>query len=235
MIADNIVGELAVLDLPSLGPYRQYSDWELAKAGEESCFIKAPISEEYTELFSKIPFTNRWYLDDGKLYLQGHTLPSRTIQGLQWFSLASFLPLSPVLPVSNEDYFSHLSIELEPAFTESESRAMICSYQEFKRWVETASELRMNPLKYAVSSDERVFILGTPLPPIYGVSYYQEGAIFLPAGKQLPENIHFQLIESSLNLTRKQIAIFSGVEFDVIDSECLLPVSRSGVRTVNVI
>jgi len=222
-----IVGLLKSEDLSSLGKYR-HLNWELSDTGEGEYLVKAPSLSQDT--FASLPLLARYFIEDGKLIPQDKTLPTRNIITTKWYSLTSFLPLSPVLARENEDYFDHFTIELENAKEFQEPIAMVTTLQSFIEWVEMASVFRLSLLKYAVSAEEKVFVLGDPLPPISGSTYYRLDRMLLPIGKTISQNVHSDFIYAALDLSEGQIAIFNGTEFEIIDDQYLIPVTRSGVR-----
>ncbi len=225
----HIVGLLKRGDLSSLGGCRHYSDWEIAEK-EDDCLVKLPSREEYQQVFNKLPFVERYVLHDQKLVPFDKSLPSQDVRNLKWFSLSSYLPLTPVMARENEDFYDHILLTLEDAQAFVEPNALLTSLDVFMEWIERASTLRLRPLRYAVSSEDQVLLMGQPLPPIAGASYYLYDKIFLPSGKMMNDAVHPDIIYASLNLLKGQLALFNGQDFEIIDQECLLPLTRSGAR-----
>lgn len=215
-------------DLSSLATYRHQDDWEVAFTEEDTCFVRLPISESVEQIIQSLPCLKSWSLqENSQLIPTGKTLPEEILPPLSWLPLHTLLPAVPVSPKENEPFFGHLSFSLLADTEIREPSGLILAFSHFKRWVETAPAVRLSPLRFALSEQGQVIILGQPLPPLNGLSLYLKDQILLPSGSTLPKYI---LPEDLANTPNEILYIENDGTFHRISNELFVDVSRAAVR-----
>jgi len=176
---DSIVSLLINDDLQSLAHHRHREDWVIAHDTTETFLLKAPATKENLAAFTSIPCIKRWQLKEpNQLIPFGSSLPNRVIPMLDWKALSSSLLVLPATAKANEPYFGHTILTLIASDSPAEASAILIEKQQLKKWCDTAPAPRLDKLKIAVSSTEKILISGTPLPPISGNSFYSIGQPF---------------------------------------------------------
>ena len=223
-----IVALFKAEDLPSLAAHRHRDDWEVGLSEDGTCFLRVPQSSSNQDHLGVLPCLKRWTVDEsGNLIPFGKSLPEGQLPQLNWLPLSSLLPAIPATVSENEDFFGHLSFSLIPDSHSKEPQALRLSLSTLAQWAETAPAVRLDRLKFAVSENDDTLILGTPLPPLQGRTYYQDHQLLIPCGFALPS----YLLAEDLNASRDQLLL---IEDDhtvhTIGSELFVPASRAAIR-----
>jgi len=227
----HIVGQIQTSDLGSLAQHRHRKNWEAALESTEFCFLRAPFSKNNLELFGKLPCLKRWRLgDQGRLTLLGKTLPNKILHTLSWQDLSTLLPLVPAKGRNSEEFFGHIPLILTSSDSIRESTALLIESEQFLSWANDAAAPRLSRLKFALSSNKKVLINGTPLPSLAGQSFYPQGQLLLPSGFALPEHLFHEHISAALKLRSDQFALIHTNEIDILDTEQFIPATRAAVR-----
>jgi len=172
--------------LDYLGPVRHWSQLRIA-ASPEGYWVRGLTAEqlESTEIRS-IPFKKLYYLYDGQsqlLFPYGGTVPVKKLPSmLLWTPLEKAMPLEH--PSYNHNYFGlseKLAIRLVASGQEQEPVALLVSVQQLGDYIQTAPAVRLEPLLWVIV-DDQALVLGRPLLPLPGKSYWQRGSHLLPAG-----------------------------------------------------
>lgn len=159
--------------------------WEHLKLGEEqdTLWVKGfTMAEIKGTAVASIPFAQRYHEVGPKLHKLGSQLPERTAPAVLW------TPISRALPVSIEQYNHNffglgqsLSMELKVWEQEEPIVAQMVVLDELKTYIEEAPELRLQPIKWLIVND-KALLLGKPLLPLMGTSYWKNASFLLPAG-----------------------------------------------------
>ncbi len=130
-----------------------------------------------------IPYKTLLYEKNGKLCLADHQLPYCSIPTVLWTPLQRALPLS--LPRFNHNYFGiheQVPVRLCPSSQEQPAAAMLVSLTELEHYLNTAPAIRVQHLQWTVVNGTQALVLGTPLLPLNGSIFWQQGRFLLPAG-----------------------------------------------------
>lgn len=234
--------EIEQQHLDYLGPIRHWS--QLKMAASPGCYwIKGLTSDQLgsTEIKS-IPFKKLYYtrgadageLEQGDLvqgdllFPPGGLVPVKKLPSfLSWVPLERGLPLS--LPPFNHNYFGiteKLSIRLVPSEKEEEPVALLTSLTHLRAYMLTAPAIRLKPLSWVVIGDQ-AFIVGKPLLPLPGDSYWQQGDFFLPAGLDLEWSLLAETLNQELNPDRDCWLLWDK------DGSCLA-ISKEQIRPLSI-
>ena len=219
--------QLKSSDLTSLAPYRHLENWEIGMASDETCYLRAPDDAETSEKLILIPALKRWTLAAGnKLIPLGKQLPDTLLPDLPWLPLANLLPLTSTRVLENEAFFGHLGFSLIKSSVIRAPSALLLPFKLFAHWAETAPAPRLDRLQFALSDSGQALIVGTPLPPLSGQTFYQDHNLLTPSGYTLPNYILPQDLthQSDLTLIDQDNIIFQ------ISHELFIPASRSAIR-----
>jgi len=189
--------------LDYLGPVRHWSQLRIAVA-QDGYWIRGLTQEqlESAEIRS-IPFKKLYYMrgDHAQLlFPRGGSVPVRKLpSGLSWTPLEKAMPLEH--PSYNHNYFGlseRLSVRLVPSEREEEPVALLLSLQQLGDYIQTAPAVRLEPLSWVIA-DDQALVVGRPLLPLPGKSYWRRGNHLLPAGLDMEWTVLAETLDRQLN------------------------------------
>ncbi|MBS1604177.1 MAG: hypothetical protein JST42_16030 [Bacteroidetes bacterium] len=173
--------------LDYLGPVRHWGQLRIA-ASPDGYWVRGLTAEqlESTEIRS-IPYKKLYYLYEGQpqlLFPYGGSVPVKKLPPtLLWTTLEKAMPLEH--PFYNHNYFGlpeKLSIRLVAYSGHvEEAVALLVPMPVLEAYIQTAPAVRLEPLLWVIV-DDQALVLGSPLLPLPGKSYWQRGSHLLPAG-----------------------------------------------------
>jgi hypothetical protein len=108
---------------------------------------------------------------------------------------------------------------------------LLTTLDAWRSYVETAPEVRLSGLYFAVAADARVLVLGTPLPPLPGQELWRCEDLLLPAGFDFEAPLLAPLLRRKLQPASDDVLLFApDGRWERVPSAGLLPVTRSAVR-----
>lgn len=226
----HLVGRMAAGDLVSLTGYRQRPGWALREDGGQVFLIRVPAADG--EDFRKLPLLARWSADaEGRLTREGRRIPEAVLPVDGWLQPASLLPVGAPMKGLPGMSPAPVRFQLLQGGAERPAEALLCRGEDFLRWVGTAFSRRLDGLHFAASADGRVFVTGTPLPPVPGTGYHACGKLWIPSGHTLPDWIWSGLVEDVLDLGNNRVALLhADGSHEDIAVENLIPATRASVR-----
>lgn len=216
-------------DLAALAPHRHRDGWEIAMSENDTCFLKVPPTTQNENSLAILPCLNRWTLEKSDhLIPLGKQLPTATLPPLSWLPLASLLPITTTKIQENETFFGHLGFALIPSHKNHPATALRLPFQIFSTWADTAPTPRLAQLTFALSDTQETLVIGSPLPPLPGQTYYQIHQLLIPCGLALPDFILAQDLATSPD---QLLLIDHENTIHTIPRELCLPATRSTIRT----
>jgi hypothetical protein len=182
----------------------------------------------------KLPAHTTWELNEtGELRQTGALTPSARLPEMEWKPLPEFLPVEPptsALPGLPKGYFN---VQLAPSDTEQKAEVLRISIDALKTYCETAPEARLQKLHYAVANDGECLVMGEPLLPLPGRTYWRRGPLLLPAGFDFDPPTIGGLVEQEMAVGKPASYLFEvNGTWECIPSECWQKLSRIGVRSL---
>ena len=188
--------EIEQQHLDYLGPVRHWEQLRMAASpGYYWISGLTPDQLESPEIKS-IPFKQLYFEKDQLLFHRGGLVPVKKLPDLlAWTPLERGLPLD--LPSFNHNYFGiteKINLRLVPSGKEEEPAALLTSIAILRNYILTAPAVRLRPLSWVIL-DDQALILGRPLLPLPGDSFWQKGDVLMPAGLDW----EWPLLEPTLN------------------------------------
>lgn len=224
------MGKLAARDLGALRAYRARAGWKLLPDRDGSFWLCVPAGDD--ELFRKLPLTGRWTaVDGGKIVREGKRVPDAWMPEGPWQPVHALLPIAPPARGAPGMPPSAVSFDLIPDDAGLSAEALMCRWDAFAGWAESAFEPRFSTLQFARSDDDRAFVTGQPLPAIPGSGFHPVGRLWLPCGYRLPDHVWPELLEEALGLGGNRFAILhADGSHEEMDHGNLVPATRAAVR-----
>jgi len=189
--------------LDYLGPVRHWGQLRIA-ASPEGYWVRGLTAEqlESTEIRS-IPFKKLYYQYEDQpqlLFPYGGAVPVKKLPStLLWTPLEKAMPLE--YPSYNHNYFGlseKLTIRLVPSVQEEETVALLMPMLQLEAYIQTAPAVRLEPLLWVII-DDQALVLGKPLLPLPGKSYWRRGNHLLPAGLDFEWSVLAETLDRELN------------------------------------
>jgi hypothetical protein len=223
---------LSEKDLETLGSVRNVASLRLAKHEGQIWVRGDTTSAESRLLLAGLPVCQSFELDDsGNLFPPAGLTPVGKIKELEWMPILEFI--RPELPVSAlpGKVETTVPLRLVPAHQTEEGSALLCVLEVWKAYVEGAPEVRLNRLKFAVSANNQVLIVGTPLPSIPGQEYWLRDQMLLPGGLDLEFPFLSGRIAQKLQVPKDALLLIDPQNrWQIISADDLKAVTRSAVR-----
>ncbi|HTI92923.1 MAG TPA: hypothetical protein VL727_20135 [Puia sp.] len=175
--------EIEQQHLDYLGPIRHWEQLKIA-ASPGSYWISG-LTADRVDLpeIKGIPFKHLYFEKGQLLFHRGGLVPVKQLPGsLVWTPLEKGLPLDP--PSFNHNYFGiteKLAMRLVPSGKVEDPAALLTSIAILRSYILTAPAVRLKPLLW-VMLDDQALIMGRPLLPLPGDSFWQRDEVLLPAG-----------------------------------------------------
>lgn len=192
--------EIAQQHQAYLGQIRHWSNLKIA-LDAETYWIKDLTQNQIASVEIKsIPFKHIYSLKEYKLFPVGSHLPLKKMpSSLLWTPIERGLPVT--LPSFNHNYFGiqeKIEIQISLSAAEKEPFAMITSLDKLKKYIETASAIRLKNLTWTILEDSKALILGTPLLPIQGDTFWKDDDFLMPTGFDFDINILTTVIKQKI-------------------------------------
>lgn len=195
-------------------------------------WIKGLSEEDLTSTaVLSIPGINRYYSKLGRLYPYGKLLPVGYEPSLLWTAMKKAIFLD--LPSKNHNLFdvsSDIEVKLIAAAEEHVSSMMMTDLDNLYEYVHRGSSIRMKPLLWTIVGS-KALLIGSPLLPIPGETFWKIGNHILPAGYEFELPIIAEQLDTMINPGRKYDILWSpSCSYSLIDKSLYTSLSRSSVR-----
>jgi len=158
----------------------------------------------------QIPYAKLYELKENLLFRKGKLLPVKKLpSGLLWTPILRALSVS--LPKFNHNFFGidqKVKITLKPSENTKEAYALLVDYEELKTYIESAPKYRLEPLRWIVV-DKKALIIGTPLLPLKGSTYWFENNFLVPSGYDFEWNVLTKIIQQKLNQAEENMVLWN--------------------------
>jgi len=223
---------LAVSDRETLGGVRALPGLQAAEAAGELWLRGLPATGELPLAVRTLPATAAYALDaPGRLFPLGSLTPTAQLPTLAWQPIQAFMPLELPTAAIPAKEAPRYRVRLVPSARAEAGAALLTTLTAWHAYADTAPEIRLTGLRFAVAADQRVLLLGTPLPPLLGQEHWLRQGLLLPAGFDFEAPLLAPLLAKQLNPAAAGILLFAADgSWERILTENIVPVTRSAVR-----
>ncbi|MGI4867421.1 MAG: hypothetical protein ACRYFZ_26110 [Janthinobacterium lividum] len=223
---------LAAHDLAALGAVRAVPNLQVAAEGGQLWLRGLPATGELPLAVRALPAIAAYTLDaQNRLFPTGQLTPTGRLPALTWQPIREFLPLeipTAALPAQAAPAYR---VQLVPSARAAGGAALLTTLAAWLAYAETAPEIRLRGLRFAVSAEARVLLLGTPLPPLAGQEHWLTEGLLLPAGFDFEAPFLAPLLARQLNAAGEDLVLFAADgSWERVPQAHLLPVTRGAVR-----
>ncbi len=199
----------------------------------ETLWLRGSSSDERLELILRqIPDADRFeVLPDGQLRPEGCRLPHGRLPLGTWTSLKSLMTVELPVATLAARLSERVSFQCQRNSTMEEANVLLTSLKDWQAWGQNAAQVRLLGLTFAVSSDGRVIVRGTPLPPLAGARYYERDGIALACGWGWPHWLDNETARAALQIAADDLALISPTgTWETIPADQFVRATRSAIR-----
>lgn len=214
----------------ALAACRTQPGWEVCVEGDQ-LWVRADQPVE--DLWRGLPFAERCTADAAqRLIRQGQSVPVRRVPEQAWVALRHWMPVqrSASLPSGVRPP----PVMVRPVRVSDRERAadlVLVSRSTWETWAVTAPQARLEPLRFALSSDGRVCVRGLPLPPLPGEAWGLHQGIALRAGFDFPPVCTPAWLARMLDVPQGGLALWhEDGSSEVLPASAFIPATRANVR-----
>jgi hypothetical protein len=223
---------LSVADKAALGTVRCLPGLQ---AAEETGFIWVrgiAVNDEPDLRIRQLPGLHTYTLDaDDNLFPPRGLTPVGKLQPMNWVPLSAYSTVT--LPVSAlpGKIGQQLPVKLVPSRQLQKGNALLTDLHTWKAYGETAPLVRLQQTRFAVSEENKVLIIGEPLPALPGKEYVLVNGLLIPMGFEFDPPVISSLIGSQFNPGNDSLLLFNtDSTWDEIPKDAFVQSTRSAIR-----
>ncbi len=191
-----------------------------------------PAAGELPLKIKQLPATTSYRLDaEGRLFPAEKLTPTGRLPALAWQPLVKFIPLEMPTAALPGETPPPYPLRLVPAAQSQPGAALLTTWAAWQAYAEGAPAVRLRGLRFAASGAGQALLVGTPLPPLPGLEYWQRGPLLLPAGLDVEMPLLAELFVAKTQPPADSLVLFAEAgDWSIIPSDYLVPATRSAVR-----
>ena len=223
---------LSVADKAALGTVRCLPGLQ---AAEEAGFIWVrgiAVNDEIDLRIRQLPGLHTYTLDaDDNLFPPRGLTPVGKLQPMNWVPLSTYSTVT--LPVSAlpGKIGQQLPVKLVSSQRSQKGNALLTDLHTWKAYGETAPLVRLQQTRFAVSEENKVLIIGEPLPALPGKEYVLLNTLLIPCGFEFDPPVISSLIGSQFNPGNDSFLLFdTDSTWDEIPKDAFVQSTRSAIR-----
>jgi hypothetical protein len=169
-------------NIEDLGALRNWSNARIGFDGNDVWMKDLDFAQINSAEVKSIPYKKIYLAKDGKLYPDGSLLPERNVPSLLWTPVDRGLPVK--LPSFNHNFFGvHKKAAMKLVASEKENTAVatLTALAALEKYIQSAPTVRLQKISWVMMGHE-VLLIGTPLLPVPGETYWQRGELLIPTG-----------------------------------------------------
>jgi len=188
---------------------------------------------ELLPLLRRVPEVTIYTVDaDGALTPLGRRIPVEVrLPTGPWRPLSVATALSPHPAAQPAVVPAGVALRLVRAAVEEPPGAVILPLETWADWAIHAPQVRLTPLRFAVCSDGRAFVLGRPLPPVQGELLVDREGLLAPCGYCWRPAVEPAVLRQLLHLNAGDVALLTiDGSVERVPVEAIVAASRSAAR-----
>ena len=219
-------------DLPHLAAARCWSGMYAAET-ETQVWLRCPmLHADMDQALRALPAMYSYRQDvQGLLFPLGGSTPIAKLPALDWLPMKQFIPVElPGAAMPAQLTQQHI-LQLLPCAEYHPGAALKVKLADWQAYAETAPEIRLAALRFALSAAGDVLVMGEPLPPLPGWEYWLRKSILLPAAYDLEWPLVVELFNQLENGKGTCFLLFEkDGNWQKIEKRSFVPASRAGIR-----
>lgn len=180
----------------------------------------------------QLPGLHTYTLDaDNNLFPPGGLTPVAKLKPLKWVPVAEYITVKlPVSALPGKVSLQHI-IKLMPSGRSQEGNVLLTDLATWKTYAETAPLVRLQQTRFAVSENNKVLVMGTPLPALPGREYMLQDTLLLPCGFEFDPPVISELVIARLDPSKESLLLFdTDGTWEKVPKNAFMPSTRSAIR-----
>ncbi|WP_405377382.1 hypothetical protein [Nonlabens sp. Asnod3-A02] len=175
-----------------------------------------------------------YYLKEARLFPKGKLLPVARMKMMpSWKPIQTVLQLKT--PDLNHNYFGipeKASFEIVKFEAEKDTCAQLIQITDFNsQIIETAASYRLEKLTYTIVAPDQLLIIGTPLLPLKGYSFWKNKSSFYPTGYYLKYPALETIVQNAIDQDQIHFIIWQKNNcYTLIEKDQFVPLTISSYR-----
>jgi hypothetical protein len=179
-----------------------------------------------------VPAAGRFeWMSSDQLRPLSSRIPSARFPSTPWKALKEWLQIEwPVAALPAHEP-RQLPFTLVRGGAEEGTTLLQTTWSKFMEWAGNAPSIRLDRLRLAVQSAEKILIWGSPLPPLPGLYWVVRGQLAIPAGWHFEPELEIAAVEHWLKAGKETLVLFhSDATFVRIHCEQFVPATPSALK-----
>lgn len=219
-------------DLPHLAAVRCWPGMNAAET-EDEVWLRSPmLHADLDQALRALPAMHSYRQDaKGLLFPLGGSTPVAMLPELEWLPIKQFIPIELPGSALPAHLTQQYALQLFPSTEYHPGAALKVKLEDWQLYAETAPEIRLSALHFALSAAGDVLVMGEPLPPLPGVEYWLRDSILLPAAYDVEWPLLAALFNQRENGMGTCFLLFEkDGNWQKIEKRCFVPATRGGIR-----
>ncbi|WP_373550305.1 hypothetical protein [Haliscomenobacter sp.] len=223
-------------DLPHLAAVRCWPGLYAAET-ETEVWLRCPLLHaDLDQPLRALPAMHTYRQDaQGLLFPLSGSTPVSKLPALDWLPMQQFIPIELPGSALPAQLTQQYALRLLPSMEYHSGAALKLKLDDWQTYADTAPEIRLSALRFALSAAGDVLVMGEPLPPLPGEEYWLRESILLPAAYDLEWPLLAQLFNQQENSKGMHFLLFEkDGNWQKIEKQCFVPATRAGIRQRNI-
>lgn len=192
------------------------------------------VNKETDLRIRQLPGLHTYTLDvDDYLFPPRGLTPIGKLQPMNWVPLSTYITVT--LPVSAlpGKINQQVNVRLVISQQSQPGNALLSDLHTWKVYGETAPLVRLQQTRFAVSEENKVLIIGEPLPALPGKEYVLQDTLLIPCGFEFDPPVISSLIGSQFNPDNDSLLLFdTDSSWEEIPKDAFVQSTRSAIRLI---
>jgi hypothetical protein len=223
--------QLMAADASSLTPLRLISSIEIGQT-QECIWVRGRSTDDQLScLLQSLPARARFeWMPDGRLRPIRSRIPSQALPPISWQPIDEWLQVELRTPDLPGEPPPGIGLSLVRSTHEKPANVLLTDFVTWQNFVLQAPEIRLRPLRFALSAAGQAVIWGVPSPPIPGQRYVEEEGVAISAGFTWWPAVNPKVLRQVFQIGENALVLWQENGCVHLHPEQLVPVTRSGVR-----
>jgi hypothetical protein len=223
---------IAARDASSLEELRLWPGVEVCRQDGQLWLRGADLDDETRKAIRRVPGAVFHELKgDGRLRLLGARLHKGRLPQGPWQALSSYLAVEAPSAALGGQRPVPAALSVVRISAERPANGILTTLSAWAAYVDTAAAIRLRCVSFAVASDGRVIVRGTPIPPVAGLRLVEDDGVAVPCGWAWTPTVEAAVVRELLGLEDDDFALLTPEEpVVIIRADSFAAACRSAVR-----
>lgn len=167
---------------------------------------------------------------DERLREEHHRLSNRTTPHGDWVPLSRWATPAPPPVLAIRPAVPRTRLRLVPDDLPRETRALLTTFDLWSAYGEQAALCRLESLEFAVSSEDRVLVRGSPVPPLPGTYLTENGGVLFPLGTTWYPRLDPRLVRDLVDAAGDDLILITSDGVELLEARHRVAATRASIR-----